>query len=147
MEPVAIEPSTWSAVLATLAGAMIPLIFTALGVVLFWLRNVKAQLDVAHTMLLKQQKDLQENTVKTVEIEKQTNGRLAEQIKLNMDLQRENYALRRILDALDMDQCGQEALTVARARVETMKAVRHGDPDRAALRRMLSAKPGQDRHS
>jgi len=144
MEPTVIEPATWETVVATLISSLVPVILAALGVVLFWLRNVKAQLDVAHALLLKQQKDLQENTVKTDQIEKQTNGRLAEQIKLNMDLQRENYALRRIFDALDMDQAGQAAMAVARARVETMKAVRHGDPDRDALRRMLATKPGQE---
>jgi hypothetical protein len=147
MEPVAIEPTTWSAVIALIAGAASIMVPAALGVVLFWLRNVKAQLDVAHALLIKQQKDLQENTVKTDQIEKQTNGRLAEQIKLNMDLQRENYALRRIFDALDMDQAGQAAMAVARARVETMKAVQRADPDRDALRRMLATKPGQEPHS
>jgi len=137
MEPVAIEATTWSAVVALIAGAASIVVPAALGVVLYWLRNLKAQLDVAHALLIKQQNDLKANTEKTNRIEHQTNGRLAEQIKLNMDLQRENYALRRILDALDMDDMGQQALTVARARVETMRTMRPTDPDRDALQRML----------
>jgi hypothetical protein len=77
MEPVAIEPPTWTAVIALIAGAASIMVPAALGVVLFWLRNVKAQLDVAHAMLLKQQADLKTNTDTTAAIEKQTNGVLA----------------------------------------------------------------------
>jgi hypothetical protein len=77
MEPVAIEPTTWTAVIALIAGAASIMVPAALGVVLFWLRNVKAQLDVAHALLLKQQKDLQANSDTTAQIEKQTNGVLA----------------------------------------------------------------------
>ena len=77
MEPTAIEPSTWNAVFALLAGAASIIVPAALGVVLYWLRNVKAQLDVAHALLTKQQRDLQRNTEATAQIEKQTNGVLA----------------------------------------------------------------------
>ena len=77
MEPDAITPSTWTAVLATLAGAASLIVAAGLPVVLYWLRNVKAQLDVAHAMLIRQQNDLKANTETTVQIEKQTNGVLA----------------------------------------------------------------------
>ena len=74
-EPIA--PSTWPAVFAMLAGAASIIVPAALGVVLYWLRNVKAQLDVAHALLVKQQRELQRNTEATTQIEKQTNGVLA----------------------------------------------------------------------
>ena len=131
-----ITPATWDALIGIIVGALTLIVPALLGIVLFWLRNVKAQLDVAHALLLQQRQELQANSAKTETIEKQTNGRLAEQIKLNMELQRENYMLKRILDALDMDAGGQQALAVARARVETMRTVRP-DHDREVLTRML----------
>jgi hypothetical protein len=72
-----IAPSNWPAVFALLAGAASIIVPAALGVVLYWLRNVKAQLDVAHALLMKQQRELQLNTEATAQIEKQTNGVLA----------------------------------------------------------------------
>jgi hypothetical protein len=74
-EPIA--PSTWPAVFALIAGAASIIVPAALGVVLYWLRNVKAQLDVAHALLVRQQRELQRNTEATTQIEKQTNGVLA----------------------------------------------------------------------
>lgn len=81
-------------------------------------------------------RQLADNTKKTEQAktaannaEQTSNGRLTEQIRLNQNLQAENFHLRRLLDALEMDQQGLAALSNARARLETLRAMR---PDSAA---------------
>ena len=76
-------------------------------------------------------RQLADNTKKTeaahdaaTNAEATSNGRLTEQIKLNQGLQAENFHLRRLLDALEMDQQGLAALSNARARLETLRAMR-----------------------
>lgn len=83
--------------------------------------------------LEKIRRDLAQNTAETQRAqaaakaaEQTSNGRLTEQIKLNQDLQRENYTLRRLIDALEMDQAGLAALSNARARLEALRVMRPG---------------------
>ena len=78
MEPVAVTPTTVDALLGLVLGAAALVVTAGVPVILFWLRNALTKLDVAHTLLVKQQKDLEANTETTEAIEKQTNGSLAQ---------------------------------------------------------------------
>lgn len=80
-------------------------------------------------------RQLADNTAKTEQAKKAaasaeatSNGRLTEQIKLNQELQRENYVLKRLLDVLETEQDGIKALTAARAKLEMLRVMR---PDSA----------------
>lgn len=79
--------------------------------------------------------ELKKNTAITVQAkvaaakaEETSNGRLTEQIKLNQELQRENYTLRRLIDAMEMemDPDGLKAIAIARAKLETLRVIRPG---------------------
>ena len=78
MEPATVTPTTIDALLGLVLGAAALVITAGVPIILFWLRNVKTQLDVTHTLLMKQQKELQANTETTTAIERQTNGSLAQ---------------------------------------------------------------------
>jgi hypothetical protein len=105
-----------------------PLIVALVGALAAFLERIRRDL-AANTAATQQ---AQQAAAKS---EQASNGRLTEQIKLNQDLQRENYTLRRLIDALEMDKSGLEALAIARARLETLRVVRpgsQGGPDAAA---------------
>jgi hypothetical protein len=78
-------------------------------------------------------KELEKNTAITVQAkeaaaaaESTSNGRLSEQIKLNQELQQKLYLLQRLIDALETDPAGLHALSIARARLETLRVMRPG---------------------
>ena len=69
-DPTAITPTTLDALWALMLGAAALIVSTGVPVILFWLRNVKAQLDAQYT-------ELRKNTKATETVEKQTNGEFA----------------------------------------------------------------------
>ena len=138
MEVTHIEPATWTTVLGTLAGALLPIILAALGVVMFWLRNVKAKLDIQHALLMKQQHDLQENTATTAIIEKQTNGALEaarnEATKYRSGFERLSWILREV----NANEQGREIIDGV---MQRHRVVIHDESYDALMRSLMSQEP------
>jgi len=75
-----IQPATWTVVLGLVFGAISMLIPPAVALTLYWLNNLRVELQTTRLNLLAQQQAtraaLEENTAVTRVVEKQTNGAL-----------------------------------------------------------------------